>query len=263
MANSSINLTSLDFDSIKSSLKTYLKSQSVFKDYDYDGSNMSVLLDVLSYNTYLNSFYLNMMASEAFLDTAQLRESVVSHAKSLNYTPYSMHSSEATVNISFQTSGINTGILEMPKGTSRSESSQNVLDRNLEVCDDPIATDEGNPAKELPTNLITSSRSDRPDVDAMELEGDETKGPPLVKSKKQMIRAGGVWSGRISRKDPPPLLKVMNASRSPSASPGGIWTMNGLSPTIGSKVESEVRLEPASEPRGPPWSNNHRPSREV
>jgi hypothetical protein len=142
MANSSVNLTSLDFDSIKSNLKTYLKSQSVFKDYDYDGSNMSVLLDVLSYNTYLNSFYLNMMASEAFLDTAQLRESVVSHAKSLNYTPYSMHSSEAVVNISFQTSGITTGILEMPKGTQF--SGKNANGSYVFTTDETLTTVSGN-----------------------------------------------------------------------------------------------------------------------
>lgn len=99
MANTSINLVNLDFEAIKSSLKTHLASQSRFKDYNFDGSNLSVLLDLLSYNTYLNSFYLNMVASEMFLDTAQIRDSIVSHAKELNYLPRSFRSAQANVNI--------------------------------------------------------------------------------------------------------------------------------------------------------------------
>ena len=79
MANSSLTLTSLDFDTLKENFKTYLQSQSVVKDYDFDGSNINVLLDVMSYNSYLNSFYLNMIASEMFLDSAQKLESVISH----------------------------------------------------------------------------------------------------------------------------------------------------------------------------------------
>jgi len=138
MANSSINLTSLDFDTLKSNLKSYLKSQSTFKDYDFDGSNMNVLLDILSYNTYLNSFYLNMAISESFLDTAQLRDSVISHAKELNYTPYSSKSPEAKVDITFNTSGINSGLFEIPKGTPFSGTNSNgsfifTTDQNLIV----------------------------------------------------------------------------------------------------------------------------------
>jgi hypothetical protein len=125
MANSSINLTSLDFDTLKTNLKTYLKSQSSFKDYDYEGSNMNVLLDVLAYNTYLNSFYLNMVASESFLDSAQLRNSVVSHAKELNYTPSSAQSSEALVNLTFNTTGITSGTFIIPKGASFSGTNSN------------------------------------------------------------------------------------------------------------------------------------------
>ena len=99
MANSSINLIDLDFNSLKSSLKSYLSSQSKFQDYNFDGSNLNVLLDVLAYNTYLNTFYMNMVASEMFLDTAQLRDSIVSHAKELNYTPRSFRSAQANVDI--------------------------------------------------------------------------------------------------------------------------------------------------------------------
>ena len=101
MANTGfLNTSELDFDNYKSNLKSYLKGQSQFSDYDFDGSNINVLLDVLAYNTYLNGFYLNMVGSEMFLDTAQLRESIVSHAKELNYIPRSRTSAVAHVNFS-------------------------------------------------------------------------------------------------------------------------------------------------------------------
>lgn len=118
-ANSSLNLSSLDFDTLKQNLKTFLKSQSVLKDYDYEGSNMNVLLDVLSYNSYLNAFYLNMIASEMFLDSSQKYDSIISHAKELNYTPRSYSAAVSNVNITFETTGISTttGILSVPKGT--------------------------------------------------------------------------------------------------------------------------------------------------
>ena len=96
MANSSISLVSLDFDGLKNNLKTFLQSQPQFADYNFEGSNIGVLLDLLSYNTYLNAFYLNMAISESFLDTAQLRASLVSRAKELNYIPRSYKSSKAT-----------------------------------------------------------------------------------------------------------------------------------------------------------------------
>jgi hypothetical protein len=116
MANSSINLIDLDFNSLKSSLKSYLSSQSKFQDYNFDGSNMSVLLDVLAYNTYLNTFYMNMVASEMFLDTAQLRDSIVSHAKELNYVPRSFRSAQANVNISI-TPSTNVSSVVIPAKT--------------------------------------------------------------------------------------------------------------------------------------------------
>ena len=86
MSNTSISLVDVDFDTIKQNLRNYLqRSDSPFKDYDFDGSNISQMLDILSYNTYLNSYYLNMVASEMFLDSAIIRDSVISHAKELNY----------------------------------------------------------------------------------------------------------------------------------------------------------------------------------
>ncbi len=94
-----IPLQNLDFNAYKNSLKEFLRSQDQFKDYDFDGSNISVLLDILTHNTHFNAFYLNMIGSEMFLDTAQLRDTVVSHAKELNYTPRSRSSAVAYVNI--------------------------------------------------------------------------------------------------------------------------------------------------------------------
>lgn len=117
------DLTTLDFESIKANLKNYLREQSVFQDYDFEGSNMSVLLDILSYNTYLNGFYLNMIGNEMFLDTAQLRDSVISHTKELNYVPRSFRSATANVNLIISDSVSATVII--PRGTSFTGSSGN------------------------------------------------------------------------------------------------------------------------------------------
>ena len=98
-ANTSLRVSDLDFNSIRDNLKTYLNSQSEFTDYNFEGSGLSVLLDILAYNTYYNSFYLNMVANEAFLDTAQIRQNILSQAKLINYIPASAHASEAMVSI--------------------------------------------------------------------------------------------------------------------------------------------------------------------
>ena len=123
MANNSISLVNLDFDTLKSTLKTYLKGQPQFADYDFNGSNMSVLLDILTYNTHLNAFYMNMAVSEMFLDSAQLRNSVISKSKELNYVPRSAKSSKASVNISFPQS--NLSIFQIPFGTRFTGKSGN------------------------------------------------------------------------------------------------------------------------------------------
>lgn len=99
MANGFLTTSELDFQNYKSNLKQFLSQQSQFKDYDFEGSNMAVLLDLLSYNTYMNGVYLNMIGSEMFLDTSILRESIVSHAKELNYTPRSRTAATAYVDI--------------------------------------------------------------------------------------------------------------------------------------------------------------------
>lgn len=116
-ANSSIALTSLDFDAYKDSLKNFLRAQSQFSDFDFEASNISVLLDVLAYNTYQNAFYMNMVGNEMFLDSAQLRESVVSHAKELNYLPRSFRSAEANFDITITTTDTEKRNITIPKGT--------------------------------------------------------------------------------------------------------------------------------------------------
>ena len=91
-SDNNLKLDALDFQGIKTNFKSYLQSQDQFRDYNFEGSGLNVLLDLLAYNTYYNSFYLNMVAAEAFLPTAQKRNSVVNLAKSLNYTPRSVTS---------------------------------------------------------------------------------------------------------------------------------------------------------------------------
>lgn len=98
-SNNALRVADLDFFSIRNNLKEYLRSQSTFQDYDFEGSGMSVLLDVLAYNTYYNSYYLNMAANESFLDTAQMRQNILSHAKLINYVPMSKRGAEAKVNV--------------------------------------------------------------------------------------------------------------------------------------------------------------------
>lgn len=98
-ANTTLRISELDFDSIKTNLKEFLRSQTEFQDFDFEGSGMSVLLDLLAYNTHYMGYYLNMVANEMFIDTAQLRNSIISHAKLMNYNPTGMVSPTAIVNI--------------------------------------------------------------------------------------------------------------------------------------------------------------------
>ena len=118
MANIS-PITNLDFFATKEALKTFLKNQDRFKDYDYEGSNMNVLLDVLSYNTFYNNYYYNMAISEMFLDSASQRNSVLSHAKELNYLPRSRRSSALKCDISFSMAAADgSNFLTIPAGTT-------------------------------------------------------------------------------------------------------------------------------------------------
>lgn len=112
-----LNITNLDFEGIKQSIKEYLRTTSDFKDFDFDGSNLSTLIDILAYNTYYNGYYLHMVANEMFLDTAVLKESVLARAKELNYVPRSAVSARAVVNLSIQATSGTPATIEVPKGT--------------------------------------------------------------------------------------------------------------------------------------------------
>ena len=101
-----ISSTALDFDTIKSSLKTYFAQQSEFADYDFETSGLSNVLDVLAYNTHFNGLVANMATNEAFLNTAQLRSSVVSHAEALGYRPRSRTASSTSINLTLNLTNV-------------------------------------------------------------------------------------------------------------------------------------------------------------
>ena len=110
-----LNVTEFDFDEVKNNLKVFLSGQTEFTDYDFEGSGMNALLDVLAYNTHYLGFNANMLANEMFLDSASLRSSVVSHAKTLGYIPNSARAAVATVNVSLNTTSVTSAT--MPAGT--------------------------------------------------------------------------------------------------------------------------------------------------
>jgi len=103
-----VNFTNLDFDQIKSSLREYLRANSNFTDYDFDGSNLSSLIDVLAYNTYISSYNANMISNEVFIDSATLRENVVSLARNIGYVPYSRAAARANISFFVDTNGFST-----------------------------------------------------------------------------------------------------------------------------------------------------------
>jgi hypothetical protein len=105
-----LKITDLEFDTIKSNLKTYLKAQDTFSDYDFEGAGMSILIDILAYNTHYMGYYANMLGNEMFLDSSALRESVISHAKHLNVIPSSAKCAAAYLNFTFTPSGSPTSL---------------------------------------------------------------------------------------------------------------------------------------------------------
>jgi hypothetical protein len=103
-----VNFTNLDFDQIKSSIREYLRANSNFTDYDFEGSNLSTLIDVLAYNTYISSYNANMISNEVFIDGATLRENVVSLARNIGYVPHSRSASKANISFFVDTTGFST-----------------------------------------------------------------------------------------------------------------------------------------------------------
>jgi len=153
-----VNFANLDFDQIKTSIKDYLRSNSNFTDYDFEGSNMSTIIDVLAYNTYITSYNANMVSNEVFIDSATLRENVVSLARNIGYTPFSKRASQA--NISFfvdtsnysdipQTITLNKGIVASSNSFANESYTFAILDdvtvpvSNNEAVFDNVAIYEG------------------------------------------------------------------------------------------------------------------------
>ncbi len=164
-----VNFANLDFDQIKTSIKDYLRSNSNFTDYDFEGSNLSVIIDVLAYNTYITSYNANMISNEVFIDSATLRENVVSLARNIGYVPKSRTSSRA--NISFfvdiseyttkpETITLNKGIVCSTIAFGNENYTFSILDdKTVQVIDniasfDNIDVYEGN---YITTNFIINS----------------------------------------------------------------------------------------------------------
>ena len=120
-----VNFTNLDFDQIKTSIKDYLRSNSNFTDYDFEGSNLSILIDTLAYNTYISSYNANMVSNEVFIDSATLRENVVSLARNIGYVPRSRKAAQANISFFVDTTNFTTNpiTLTLQKGVVCTSSS--------------------------------------------------------------------------------------------------------------------------------------------
>jgi len=138
-----IEITDLDFDTVKSNFQTFLSQQSQFTDYNFEGSGMSVLMDLLAYNTHYLAFHANMLANEMFLDSTLTRASAVSHAKSLGYTPSSMRSSNATVNISVSNVPTSQLTLVMSAGTVFTTNVNDIAYQFVTIADHTASSDTG------------------------------------------------------------------------------------------------------------------------
>jgi hypothetical protein len=143
-ANSQIQMTDLDFNTIKNNLKTFLQGQDTLKDYNYEGSALSTLLDILAYNTQYNAYYLNMVANEMFLDSAIQRSSVVSQAKLLNYIPKSSLSPEATIKL--VVNQVSDASLTLPKFTTFMSEAIDGINYNFVTTDSTTVLVSGNTA---------------------------------------------------------------------------------------------------------------------
>ena len=138
-----IEITDLDFDTVKDNFKTFLSQQSQFTDYNFEGSGMSVLMDLLAYNTHYLAFHANMLANEMFIDTALTRSASVSHAKALGYMPSSTKASYATVDVTVTGVPISQKTLVMEAGTIFTTSVNDVSYNFVTVGDHTATSDNG------------------------------------------------------------------------------------------------------------------------
>ena len=169
-----VNFSNLDFDQVKTSLKDYLRSNSDFTDYDFEGSNLASILDVLAYNTYITSYNANMVTNEVFIDSATLRENVVSLARNIGYLPRSRTASTATISFFVDVTGVTPApaTITLNKGPVASSAGQTGVNSYvfciLEDVTVPVFTDSNGTATAtfnevkisegtLVTNAFTSS----------------------------------------------------------------------------------------------------------
>ena len=142
-----VNFANLDFDQIKTSIKDYLRSNSNFTDYDFEGSNLSTIIDVLAYNTYITSYNANMVSNEVFIDSATLRENVVSLARNIGYIPYSKRASISNISFFVYTSDYTDKpqTITLNKGLVASSNSFANESYTFAILDDitvPVSNDE-------------------------------------------------------------------------------------------------------------------------
>jgi hypothetical protein len=143
MANR-LTVTDLDFDTIKTNLKNFLKQQSEFSDYDFEGAGLNVLMDILAYNTHYNAYYMNMIVNESFLDSAILRNSVISHAKKYGYTPRSVRAPVAKINFTINSLNSTPGSLTLPAGYTFLSNLIDTKSYNFITLDDVTVTKTAN-----------------------------------------------------------------------------------------------------------------------
>jgi uncharacterized protein YjbI with pentapeptide repeats len=133
-----VNFTNLDFDQIKTSIKDYLRSNSNFTDYDFEGSNLSVIIDLLAYNTYITSYNANMISNEVFIDSATLRENVVSLARNIGYVPRSKKCSKTNINffVDLTNSSFTGKALILKRGLVCNSPNYNGVNYSFSIVDD-------------------------------------------------------------------------------------------------------------------------------
>ena len=120
-----VNFSNLDFDQIKASIKDYLRANSNFTDYDFEGSNLSTIIDTLAYNTYITSYNANMVTNEVFIDSATLRENVVSLSRNIGYLPRSRKASVANISFLVDVSNTTATSVTLKSGIVAIASSSN------------------------------------------------------------------------------------------------------------------------------------------
>ena len=138
-----IDITDLDFDSVKANFKTFLSQQNSFTDYNFEGSGMSVLMDLLAYNTHYLAFHANMLANEMFIDTALTRSSAVSHAKALGYIPSSTKSANATIDVTVRGVPLSQKSVVMAAGTIFTTTVNDVSYQFVTIGDHTATSDTG------------------------------------------------------------------------------------------------------------------------